>query len=245
MRTLLIISLSLAFCVASCEKDKNESAPNEPSSVSFVYDGDTVEYGIIKRTYAMGPDSEQLFTPEIKYWLDRNLGAEQAAAYPNDALARGDLFQWGRVADGHQKRTSMTTDSLATSPVPGHDRFITDPAGGNWLTVTNNQLWNPPANANCACPAGWHVATEDELKMERLSWTHDNIRDSFNSTLKWVPTGNRDNHGIERYADSWAFMWSSTVKNGSVPSLAIIGGGASEVLSSPRIYGLAVRCVKD
>lgn len=41
-------------------------------------------------------------------WMDRNLGASRAATSSTDTEAYGDLYQWGRAADGHQKRTSGT-----------------------------------------------------------------------------------------------------------------------------------------
>jgi hypothetical protein len=42
-------------------------------------------------------------------WMDRNLGASRAATSPTDEQAYGDLYQWGRAADGHEKRRSSTT----------------------------------------------------------------------------------------------------------------------------------------
>jgi hypothetical protein len=51
-----------------------------------------------------------VFNPSTgKTWMDRNLGANQAATSKTDAAARGDYYQWGRLADGHQCRTSPTT----------------------------------------------------------------------------------------------------------------------------------------
>ncbi len=49
-----------------------------------------------------------------KTWMDRNLGASQAATSSNDAASYGDLYQWGRRADGHQCRTSATTVILSS-----------------------------------------------------------------------------------------------------------------------------------
>jgi len=37
-----------------------------------------------------------------KIWMDRNLGASQVATSSTDAAAYGDLYQWGRAADGHE-----------------------------------------------------------------------------------------------------------------------------------------------
>jgi len=47
-----------------------------------------------------------------KIWMNRNLGASQVATSSTDANTYGDLYQWGRAADGHQLRTSGTTSTL-------------------------------------------------------------------------------------------------------------------------------------
>ncbi len=247
MNTKLFLVL-LLIAPASCKQTDDDpgASATEPTSETFSYSDQTVTYGVVKRTYATGPHGEQLLTPVVKYWLDRNLGAQQTAAYPNDSLARGDLFQWGRTADGHQLRTSDTTRTLATSAIPGHNDFIAAPFGQNWMAAPDSTLWSLPTKTNNVCPDGWHVATADELGMELHSWSHDNIADSFNSTLRWVPGGSRDNHGTERYSTYWAFVWSSTPADfGQAASLAIVGAGQSEMFKTAPVAGLAVRCVKD
>src|SRR5574344_2515705 len=60
-----------------------------------------------------------------RIWMDRNLGASQVATSSTDEAAYGDLYQWGRAADGHESRTSSTSTTLATSDTPGHGDFIT------------------------------------------------------------------------------------------------------------------------
>jgi hypothetical protein len=44
-------------------------------------------------------------------WLDRNLGATQVATSLNDSDAYGDLYQWGRAKDGHEKSSTTTIAS--------------------------------------------------------------------------------------------------------------------------------------
>ena len=101
---------------------------NDTSKVRFTYNGKEVIYGII-----ISPVTG-------KKWLDRNLGALQAATAYNDYKAYGDLFQWGRPADGHQLITwssstagtavNGTTTTLANSDNPGHSNFTKgDPFG--------------------------------------------------------------------------------------------------------------------
>ena len=62
-----------------------------------------------------------------KTWMDRNLGASQVATSSTDAAAYGDLYQWGRGADGHQIRTSGTTATLSSTDQPGNGNFILAP----------------------------------------------------------------------------------------------------------------------
>ena len=79
-----------------------------------------------------------------RIWMDRNLGASQVATVFDDALAYGDLFQWGRNIDGHQIRTSGTTATLSSSDTPGHGDFITTSASPfDWRNPQNNNLWQP------------------------------------------------------------------------------------------------------
>ena len=57
-------------------------------------------------------------------WMDRNLGATQAATSSTDVDAYGDLYQWGRFSDGHQCRTSATNPTLSSTDQPAHGDFI-------------------------------------------------------------------------------------------------------------------------
>ena len=61
-----------------------------------------------------------------KVWLDRNLGATQVAISSTDADSYGDLYQWGRNADGHQIRTSDITTTLASEYFTTSGLFITN-----------------------------------------------------------------------------------------------------------------------
>jgi len=76
------------------------------STVTFTYKGTPVTYGT-----AVGQNGT--------CWLDRNLGATQVATSSTDAASYGDLFQWGRLDDGHQNRTSSTFQWDSENDVPG------------------------------------------------------------------------------------------------------------------------------
>lgn len=86
-------------------------------------------------------------------WMDRNLGASQVATSSTDAAAYGDLYQWGRAADGHQCRTSNTTSTNATTDTPSHGDFILE--GGSpqdWRVPQNDNLWQGVNGVNNPCP---------------------------------------------------------------------------------------------
>lgn len=250
---MLLFILVLGFI--SCEKEEIENEEeivvgdtiNYPTSVSFIYNGKSVMYGVIKKDYHKNSDGIPLNKPISKLWLDRNLGAEQKAINTSDPLAFGDLFQWGRKADGHQLRTSETTQNLSETVNPDHDKFIAIPLNSNdWLLNSNDSLWNDTDNTNCSCPEGWRVPTIEELSLEMHSWSDYNMEGAFNSSLKWVSGGSRDNNGIELYSGYWAFIWSSTFKeNGKAMRLSIIGSDTCEVITGNRIYGSSIRCIKD
>ncbi|MEP7374595.1 MAG: FISUMP domain-containing protein [Chitinophagaceae bacterium] len=134
-------------------------------SIRFTYNGQSVTYGII------------ISSASGKKWLDRNLGAAQVAAAYDDYKGYGDLFQWGRPADGHQliNWTSPTegtavngtvSDVTATSDTPGHSNFIIPPYDYplDWRSVNTGNRWT--TNPQAPCPAGWHVPTLAEWLAE-------------------------------------------------------------------------------
>jgi hypothetical protein len=70
----------------------------ENPSVTFTYNNQIVTYGIIT-SQTTG-----------RNWLDRNLGAANTPIAFDDWANYGDLFQWGRRADGHQLITRTNSD---------------------------------------------------------------------------------------------------------------------------------------
>ena len=74
-------------------------------------------------------------------WMDRNLGATRAATSSTDSQAFGDLYQWGRAADGHQRRNSPTTRHPSSNDQPGHGSFVSGTGNSNWRTPRNDNLW--------------------------------------------------------------------------------------------------------
>lgn len=179
-------------------------------------------------------------------WMDRNLGASQVATSSTDAAAYGDLYQWGRAADGHQIRTSGTTATLATSDTPGHGNFITNGSSPyDWRNPQNNNLWQGVSGTNNPCPSGYRLPTEAEWEAERTSWSSNNAAGAFASPLKLPVAGSRlFSNGELLNVGSLGFYWSSTVAGTYASYLTFISSTAF-MSSSYRAYGFSVRCLKD
>ncbi len=181
-----------------------------------------------------------------KTWMDRNLGASQVAQAFNDPLSYGDLYQWGRLADGHQCRTSPTTTQLSSSDVPGHGDFIlTNSSPWDWRSPQNGNLWQGVNGVNNPCPSGYRVPTEQELNVERLSWSSNNRAGAFASPLKLPSAGSRLlGDGSLNSVGTNGLYWGSSVSRTSSRRLAFNSSHAN-LGPSYRAYGVSVRCLKD
>ena len=127
-----------------------------------------------------------------KTWMDRNMGATQVATSSTDMTSYGDLFQWGRAADGHQCRDSDTLNVLSASDQPGHAFFIlTGGAPNNWRSPENASLWQGVSGTNNPCPSGYRLPTDAELDNERMSWSSNAAAGAFGSPLKLTAADRR------------------------------------------------------
>ena len=228
---------------------------NDTSKVRFTYNGKEVVYGIV-----ISPTTG-------KKWLDRNLGASQVATAIDDYKGYGDLFQWGRPADGHQlinwtsstdgTAVNGTTTVVATSDTPGHSNFIIPPyvAPWDWRSDNNSNRW--ATNPQGPCPAGWHVPTVDEWAAEVSNTNGGGTATSGGITagqtayslLKLTVAGGRTVDGADvRFfqAGTSGVYWSSSyqITNGNTYAKALeLGQGA--VPGSPQFNSTAmcVRCL--
>ena len=183
-----------------------------------------------------------------KTWMDRNLGASRAATSSTDAASYGDLYQWGRGADGHQLRTSTTTTSLSSSNQPGNGNFILAPNGpSDWRNAQNDNLWQGVNGVNNPCPSGYRLPTEAELEEERVSWNANTSVGAFASPLKLPMAGSRDysNGGLVTGGTSdHGFYWSSTVNATSSRNLYFLSND-TYMLRTQRAVGQSIRCIKN
>lgn len=183
-----------------------------------------------------------------KTWMDRNLGASRAATSATDSEAYGDLYQWGRAADGHQKRNSNTSNVLSDSDQPGHvDFIIVSDHPYDWRSPQNDNLWQGVNGTNNPCPEGYRLPTEAEWEAERISWSSNNSAGAFASPLKQPDAGYRFySSGSLRDVGSSGRYWSSTVSGAAAPYLLFYSSDAIVyAFGSNRAFGRSVRCLKD
>jgi uncharacterized protein (TIGR02145 family) len=180
-----------------------------------------------------------------KIWMDRNLGATRVANGSTDADSYGDLYQWGRGADGHQIRTSATTATLSSTDVPGNALFIIT-SNSDWRSPKNDNLWQGVAGVNNPCPTGYRIPTEAEWEAERASWTNSgqNSAGAIASPLKLPMAGRRKYDGFLELVGTYGYYWSSNISSSSVRSLYFTSANAF-MYSPNRGYGSSVRCIKD
>jgi uncharacterized protein (TIGR02145 family) len=169
-----------------------------------------------------------------RVWLDRNLGATQVATSRTDSAAYGDLYQWGRATNGHEKRNSAVTElccgsssTLETSITGTSNNFISDTrwndndSGVNdWVSLTvddNGDLRSAAwadGGANDICPAGFSVPTNAEIIADTSEATTTTVTGgttAFSSFLKIPSAGYRNMAGgnMASVGDN-AHWWSST-----------------------------------
>lgn len=182
-----------------------------------------------------------------RIWMDRNLGANQVATSSTDAAAYGDLYQWGRAADGHQCRNSLTTATNATKAVPNAGNpwdglFIT--GSSDWLTPQDNNLWQGVNGTNNPCPEGFRLPTETEWDTERSSWSSLDAAGAFASPLKLLVAGFRHRGDGSLYnVGSFGVYWPSTVSGANAMRL-LFGSSVANMDPDDRADGFSVRCLK-
>jgi uncharacterized protein (TIGR02145 family) len=207
----------------------------------------------------VGPDGTTYGTVLAKdgnVWLDRNLGASRVATSSGDYLAYGDLYQWGRYADGHQKITwtsstvgtgnTGTTSTLSSSDTPPTNKFITTTSSPyDWRSPQNDNLWQGVNGTNNPCPPGFRLPTQTELYNLFIAEGISNATTAFASTLKFTVSGNRELNGFIIDQNNGCSLLTSTV-NGT-DGIRIYFNGGGENLNNPfhRGYGGGIRAIKN
>jgi uncharacterized protein (TIGR02145 family) len=196
-----------------------------------------------------------------KVWLDRNLGATTVTSTPSSDYTSnadyitaeegsfGDLYQWGRAADGHQVRTSATQGTQANSWLADEGSNLWDGkfiiGFTDWLTPAATDLWSGTAAENNPCPSGYRVPTNAEWNQERQTWSSNDAAGAFASPLKLPVAGFRSlSNGSLSSVGLVSFYWSSTV-SGTVARYLYFSSILAFMNPSNRALGVSVRCLKD
>ena len=195
-------------------------------------------------------------------WMDRNLGATQAATSSNDALSYGDLYQWGRRSDGHQIVTNCSGSScstvsgginvLSSTDQPAHGLQIRGAAItgsgtlNDWRIPQNPNLWQGLNGINNPCPSGYRLPTQAEFDAERLSWSSNDAAGAFASPLKLPMAGRRSHNTGGHVNGGLGHYWTSTV-DGTFSSYLSISSNSNSGSIGPgaRAAGSSCRCIKD
>jgi hypothetical protein len=231
--------------VLGIEVKSNFTVAVGTETVTFDYNGQEVTYGIIKSLATQ------------KKWLDRNIGAMRLAQSVDDYLAYGDLFQWGRLPDGHQLVTRSngtdggaegvtgTTSTVSSTDIPSTNKFINgDPAVGyDWRNPPNNNLWQGVNSTNNPCPSGWKVPTQNEWLAEGIT----SLGDGF-TKLKLTYTGIRsaDNGSFVASTDVGIYWASSLSTEFPEEADRAVGTTAGFSISSTnRATANACRCIEE
>jgi uncharacterized protein (TIGR02145 family) len=212
--------------------------------------------GIVSFRYTIGYlNYGTVVSANGRCWLDRNLGAKRVATSPTDSEAFGDLFQWGRAADGHERRNSATIrghtnrdwPELGSTHVNQARFFLPQNAPYDWRSPQNNNLWQTVNDRNDTnpCPPDYRIPTIQEWNIEVESWNSNISEEAFGSPLKLPLAGFRSyrNGSIFDIGSSGNY-WTSSV-SGSEANRLLLSNRKSTINSVIRAFGLSVRCIKD
>jgi len=180
-----------------------------------------------------------------KAWLDRNLGANRACKTQTDIQCYGNLYQFGRIDDGHQTRQphaysnqqiSNLTPSQNTYFMTGKDWTSADVSG-----AVRSAIWS---SKNNICPIGFVVPTLSELMAEDIGTG----KTAFKNFLQLPKSGRRSRTSDRELIDvgSTGYYWSRTVDSDfKAKVLTIKSNGKATTQGLYRNNGLSVRCIQD
>ena len=224
-------------------------------SITMRYDGQKARWTIVASNYTDGLSATSVPSGNIgnygtvinpitgKVWLDRNLGASQVATSSTDVNSFGDLYQWGRNADGHQLRTSATSPNQVFHFYTNNGMFIINNL--SWLSTNEPFLWAGIGAQNNPCPSGFRIPTAAEWGQEKLTWSSKDPIGAFTSILKLPLAGYRNLTGLILGNGTSGHYWSNTNLNPEYALGIKFYNIYVEDDTSYKINGQSLRCIKD
>ena len=192
-----------------------------------------------------------------KKWLDRNLGATQACTSSTDKACYGDYYQWGRLADGHEKASSSLTTSRVKDVSDIGNKFVVKYK--DWTLADNEgsvrKVQWAKIDGTGVCPVGFRVPTQTELRAETIGYFgSDNtstgavkVIDSataFQNFLKLPVAGIRTAFdGSIMNQNSIGFLW--TIASNENQAQLIGFGGSAKSAFDERAMGFSIRCIES
>lgn len=219
--------------------------PGDTGCINFTYDGIATTVATVR-----GADGN--------IWLQQNLGSSQVATAMTDTNSYGDIYQWGRWNDGHEKRTSTTTSIPNPNNPSGITSSLTSFINGSsidwWDSGSLTDSWsilsptNVSATDGCdpckALGAGWVMPTESDWTGIKNAENITNPTTAYASNLKLPASGYRSSStGNFTFVGQRGYYWSATT--------SILGGKyfyigttiANSSAGAMRGQGHAVRCI--
>jgi hypothetical protein len=162
-------------------------------------------------------------------WMARDLGASRSISSTTDIASYGDLYQWGRGTDGHEKWDStIISKTDPPSPVQNNFVFVTG-TNIDWRYIVDDTLWNSSGELsdNNPCPVGYRLPTPAELENH-----------AANINLHYA--GQRNFNGNLEDQGSYGTYWTST------SGIYIkIEGSTITSETAGTAFGRCVRCIKN
>jgi len=182
-------------------------------------------------------------------WLTfmcHNLGADEnldpfkwnnsKGAYNGNDI-KGDIYQWGRINDGHEKRnsplskgksTSFDANGQATESNKKGHWIYTNPVlntDSDWRTPSDEQLWTDSRKGKGdPCPPGWKVPSKSqwEAVLAYNTWTFNEFGYKIGDALYLPIAGSRHGYNGEIVFSedpiAYGYYWSSTPQTVKVGS---------------------------
>lgn len=247
----LLGALGILLCSTSLLAQDPGATSGSTGTVNGTYRGAAVTYTTVR-------------AKDGWVWLQQNLGSTKVAASATDAPAYGDLFQWGRWDDGHQKRSpESVVDGMPTPNNPsglnlsGDNPFYKG-GGITWYNDgTINDTWTAAtpaaATATNGCDpckqifgAGWQLPSLADWQAVLGAEGVNNITNGFASNLKLTAAGAR-NELLGSLGDEGVIgiYWSSTREAGSAPQAMYINLYTNNLADyNYRGIGMSLRCLK-